>query len=593
MGTRFGKFARRLQRFSKRPAPRSAAGVDATPTDIFTPYAVYTPYNLPLPGSIVVEPRRVSLPADEYVYTANLYEMFGVDESKTITVTEVQEFGISQNIRDATIPPVIADDQGTLTYEPDGTFLRNLLEIYAEIADKDHPPTIEAQSHAEVYGSIPTPVLSENVGLPTTATSLLAVENNVLTIGDPQTLQKFWQHQGLDSTCNLVAVSSVLLSLGIDVDYQELVRQATTDIVTGPQDTPFFRPGQPLYIVEDEVQTLIEPSKPDLPNDTLDDLESLPQDTFSEYIRVVREGDIMETQNLLNTLSAEGLSPSSPTFQYIQDLLNYRQSPTYDGYIETTPGEVRPNTRMVGNREIPLAPAGYAATARMLEYNGLTPRIGAGGNFSTVIQELEAGNPLIISVDADEFWENMDLQNIQDRSDLLSLLNRPEHLNSRQNHAVWLTGIEVDNTDPNNPRYYAIINDSGPKTGAGARYPLEVLIAAWEDSDFTYVTVGDAPPATEITTQRRAEIEERFRETIFANDDISAEKAKEYASTWFLKAIQDTDTLNAVEGKFPGTRELVIEYLEGIDGDRRAILQQYGLDPDLIEDIIEELDIED
>lgn len=106
--------------------------------------------------------------------------------------------------------------------------------------------------------------------------------------------------------------------------------------------------------------------------------------------------------------------------------------------------------------------------------------------------ELQQGHGVIVSVRSGDLWEDGPL------AELLHFLTRSVGLDnstdSPADHAVVVTGIDV--SDPSTPM--VILNDSGTPNGAGAAYPLDKFVDAWENSDF-YYTATDIPlPNTDV-----------------------------------------------------------------------------------------------
>ena len=289
---------------------------------------------------------------------------------------------------------------------------------------------------------------------------------------------KFWQNQGAHPTCMLVAISSMLLSIGIDVDYQALLGQATSEIR--------FDTGETLYSRRfiDSGTHLIEPSKPQYSSEFYDILSQLPAEYF-EYVRGEHSGS-----DLLNyIINNQGTLPS-PATAYLVELLDYRDSDDYDGYTQTYGGEPVINFQ-AGN-----VSRSWDAARMLFEHNNITPRTGVGSDFSTVIQELEAGNPLLVFLDAREIRDNAVPAEIQDQQDRINYLNSPGNLQSALNHAVYITGIEIHDGVP----YFVVVDSASGRgtlgsdtdeVGTALLYRVDRFAAGWEDGEYMYMTVGD------------------------------------------------------------------------------------------------------
>ena len=82
-------------------------------------------------------------------------------------------------------------------------------------------------------------------------------------------------------------------------------------------------------------------------------------------------------------------------------------------------------------------------------------------------------------------------------------------------------------------------------------------------------------------------------EGYFDSIGFDAESAEHYATTDFLHSIQDEDLLDRVEAYEPGTREMITTYLENVEQDRQNIIEDHDIDPDTVESVFEEVDLED
>ena len=134
------------------------------------------------------------------------------------------------------------------------------------------------------------------------------------------------------------------------------------------------------------------------------------------------------------------------------------------------------------------------------------------------------------------------------------------------------------------------MNDSGRIDGEGRRVPLAQFIAAWEDDEYSYIVTGDKPPrfSSDETLAKRAAIENNIIE-LYLNSGFDEDQAKMLLSESFEKTIQSQSILKDLD---PDVRVLAEEYLEDVKADKRAVLENSGLDPDEIERLMRELDIE-
>ena len=102
---------------------------------------------------------------------------------------------------------------------------------------------------------------------------------------------------------------------------------------------------------------------------------------------------------------------------------------------------------------------------QMLDYYDIDNEMGFNKSMDDIMECLNDGGKVIVSVDADQIWFGED-------SDIFSPM-------SGANHAVEVIGI--DNSDPDNPM--VILNDSGHPNGQGEMVPLEVFENAWNEGD--------------------------------------------------------------------------------------------------------------
>lgn len=102
---------------------------------------------------------------------------------------------------------------------------------------------------------------------------------------------------------------------------------------------------------------------------------------------------------------------------------------------------------------------------QMLDYYGIDNEMGFNKSMDDIMDCLNDGGKVIVSVDADQIWYDKE-------SDIFSPMSAP-------NHAVEVIG--VDYSDPDNPM--VILNDSGHPDGQGELVPLDVFESAWNEGD--------------------------------------------------------------------------------------------------------------
>jgi hypothetical protein len=102
--------------------------------------------------------------------------------------------------------------------------------------------------------------------------------------------------------------------------------------------------------------------------------------------------------------------------------------------------------------------------------------------------ELQNGHGVIVGVNSGELWDTGLLGEL--KNFLIEAFGLDSSAFIGADHAVTVTGIDV--SDPGNPM--VILNDSGDPYGAGASYPLDKFMDAWEHSDFYYTATDVAIP---------------------------------------------------------------------------------------------------
>lgn len=107
----------------------------------------------------------------------------------------------------------------------------------------------------------------------------------------------------------------------------------------------------------------------------------------------------------------------------------------------------------------------FLSMNKILDHFGLETEMSFHNNIDDLRKCLEAGEKVIVSIDADEIWYGQN-------DSIFSPSNNA-------NHAVQVIGI--DYTDPNEPM--VILNDSGSPNGCGEMIPLDTFLDAWEDGN--------------------------------------------------------------------------------------------------------------
>jgi hypothetical protein len=110
----------------------------------------------------------------------------------------------------------------------------------------------------------------------------------------------------------------------------------------------------------------------------------------------------------------------------------------------------------------------------LLEYFGIDVDYASNATIHDLVIELSQGDKVIVGLDASEIWtpqSNGDISNWYSAE-------LPD-----QGHAVWITGIDIENG-------VVYMNDSGIPNGAGRPVALNDFINAWEDFGNNYCTTA-------------------------------------------------------------------------------------------------------
>ena len=514
---------------------------------------------------------------------------------QTFNVVAVREESVSALAEpyDPENPFVTIDDRGNIEYTPRGTYLWNVLEIEVDPSDAsrvlaspqrqmrgvyqdDSESLMEEETDSE---GIPLEFVEVDGSNPAKRTFKLVVEEDV--IGDPDAAETFFQHQGNDGTCLAVSTGASLESLGtvdangnpvtVDTVLDDLIR------VYGWDDDK-----QRLFIVKDS---------------TIKDPNGNPY-----YAEVLEGGQI---------IPVEGGAPGEE--QYVGGEKNQ------DG---VWPTGIRTHAGMPILQRMPAAhrareSVGWLIVKDIAEHYGVTPRESYATSFTTLIHELEAGNPVVASVDATELWNDPTLlEDYQAAADRNFQDATGNQLLSNVNHAVWITGIDLSiyETTGNPDHILIVINDSGPASGASNKYVLTQFLAAWEDAEFGYYSFGDEPDlpgkADTVANNKRAydlRLEMRQVQHFEAGsriDDILQEHANDNSeySRWRSRfgaaqiASMPEDArvavLNEMEKFRPGFIDDYKEWLANELEAQKEVEIDYGIPLDEISKIQDEVDLE-
>jgi len=125
----------------------------------------------------------------------------------------------------------------------------------------------------------------------------------------------------------------------------------------------------------------------------------------------------------------------------------------------------------------------------LMDLCGIPNHTVMNADITDLAKELQSGHGIIVGVNSAELWDQGILGEL--RSWLIENLGLDSAAFTQADHAVVVTGMDF--TDPDHP--LVILNDSGSPEGAGAAYPLEKFMDAWENSGFYYTATDVSLPA--------------------------------------------------------------------------------------------------
>ena len=472
-------------------------------------------------------------------------------------------------------PFLTMDTNGIVKYRPRGSYLSNRLRLLIEVTDQNYEASPPAEQAGEVYrGDGDNEEDPESFEQASESTRTEEAEINMTgksrIIGDAGD-SDYHESQGMNPTCAITATYALLKAAG--------------------------------HIPEDI---------------SLDDFIS----DFSTFVTGhIREGAVPISTNPLRYRSSdiitEGNVDSADAPAYLLNLpSNLRDELGDIGLYETvvdTDGNVL-ITRYTTQVEPIFIPNGQRALTWMLDRTGVEYHTGHASDFTTLIRELEAGHKILVGVDYVELWNNYIITDSQVEADVYT-----PGINTRANHAAWITGIDV--SDPDNP--IIILNDSAQGDG-GSRYPLAVFLSAWEDGEYGFVSVGSDDVPDNGHSKAGAELAETMNSNLSITDLISSlpaetrETLQEEADTSeegfnlyglihnnlkdprqtvaFLQAEPEVANLvltqlqtNLSAEEFNSWKDGMQTWLDELVEERDRIINTYGLDLDVIEQIQDKL----
>ena len=119
----------------------------------------------------------------------------------------------------------------------------------------------------------------------------------------------------------------------------------------------------------------------------------------------------------------------------------------------------------------------------MMDMFGIDNHTCYNASVQDLAAELAAGHGVIVGIHNEDLYNNDSLAQI-----IADVTGYDNPIDMPANHAVVVTGIDM--SDPSNPM--VVLNDPGIPNGAGATFPLDAFMDAWENSN-CYYTATDHP----------------------------------------------------------------------------------------------------
>ena len=155
--------------------------------------------------------------------------------------------------------------------------------------------------------------------------------------------------------------------------------------------------------------------------------------------------------------------------------------------------------------------------------------------------------------------------------------NNAARITSRENHAVWITGINLN--DPQNPKI--VINNSAASLSR-LSYPLDTFLAAWEDSEFMYTAIGNTElPGTSTISGSELHREHIYLERIIRKN-LNIVLPTGIQTAPFFDFVDRQDELETL-----GIKDRYNRYVRHVALEQKRIFDSYGLDPNTIKNVLD------
>ena len=164
--------------------------------------------------------QQLRLQGAEPPYSINLLRFY-----ERTTSAERQEWSADN-------PFVSMDEQGVITYEPRGTYVRNQLIIRVGVGAENAPAPQEEVEVGDIYAAPEEErTLDDDPEFDQDDAPMLdgievPIQFTEDVIGDPEAEQQFWTNQQMDQTCAAASTGSALASEGVG-DYEAVIERTT------------------------------------------------------------------------------------------------------------------------------------------------------------------------------------------------------------------------------------------------------------------------------------------------------------------------------------------------------------------------------
>lgn len=207
----------------------------------------------------------------------------------------------------------------------------------------------------------------------------------------------------------------------------------------------------------------------------------------------------------------------------------------------------------------------------ILEGYGVGVEKSINANFEDIDSKLQAGNKVLVAIDADEIWN----PNGIDDDDLIA--NLQGMLGQSPNHTVQVIGI--DYSDSNNPM--VILNDPGTPNGRGLTVSANDFLNAWEDSNNFMVATTDRnldPDMTQFAVNNSTDMNDILLGSVSEGDyqkswGDSYQNDADYARDWADTYASDGNVDKALEfeKKAAEAQEKASEYYQNAQEKYRSV----------------------